>query len=160
MTDIPEGHGIIAGRGYENAVAALAAADAAGVSQSEVLAVDEGYLVPDAVLDAFHAAGGAKPAPQAEVQEQDDPAAGEAAAPEDIPTLEPYEGTPIEEGSAALPDDFAPHASQHGEGDVPDETWKNAEIEQYASDHGIDLGGATKKADMLDAISTADTKEE
>ncbi len=42
---------------------------------------------------------------------------------------------------------------------VPDSTWKNADIEAYAEEHGIDLGGATKKADMIAAI-TADTKEE
>jgi hypothetical protein len=42
---------------------------------------------------------------------------------------------------------------------APDESWKNAAIEKYAADHGIDLDGATKKADMLSAISAA-TKEE
>jgi hypothetical protein len=42
---------------------------------------------------------------------------------------------------------------------VPDGSWKNADIEDYAEQHGIDLGGATKKADMLSAISAA-TKEE
>lgn len=42
----------------------------------------------------------------------------------------------------------------------PDDTWKNADIEKYAGDHGIDLGGATKKADMLAAIATAKNKED
>ena len=42
---------------------------------------------------------------------------------------------------------------------TPDGTWKNAEIEDWAADNGVDLGGATKKADMLSAISAA-TKEE
>lgn len=41
----------------------------------------------------------------------------------------------------------------------PDDTWKNADIEKWAADNGVDLDGATKKADMLSAISAA-TKEE
>lgn len=44
--------------------------------------------------------------------------------------------------------------------DAPDETWKNADIQEWAKDHGVDLGDATKKADMLAAISDASTKEE
>jgi hypothetical protein len=43
---------------------------------------------------------------------------------------------------------------------VPDDSWKNADIKAWAEAHGVDLGDATKKADMLAAISTADTKEE
>jgi hypothetical protein len=105
MTDIPEGHGIIAGRSGANARAAIAAAQEAGVDTSLVIAVPEGYLVPEAVLDAFHAA-----------------IDGTANDPEATPTSD----------------------------------WKNADIEQWASDHGVDLGGATKKADMLDAISGAE----
>jgi hypothetical protein len=42
----------------------------------------------------------------------------------------------------------------------PDDTWKNADIKEWANTHGVDLGDATKKADMLAAISSADTKEE
>lgn len=34
----------------------------------------------------------------------------------------------------------------------PNASWTNAQIEQYAQDNDIDLGGATVKADMLDAI--------
>lgn len=56
MTIIPDGYGIIAGRGKENAQAALAAALAAKVDPTRVLTVREGYLVPDAVIAAFHAA--------------------------------------------------------------------------------------------------------
>ena len=37
-------------------------------------------------------------------------------------------------------------------GGTPDESWTNAEIKQYADDNGIDLGGATTKADMLAVI--------
>jgi hypothetical protein len=44
--------------------------------------------------------------------------------------------------------------------DAPDTTWKNAAIKDWAEDHGVDLGDATKKADMLAAISDASTKEE
>jgi hypothetical protein len=55
MADIPEGYGVIAGRSQENAQKALAAADAAGVDQSLILTVDEGYLAPLAVLDAYDA---------------------------------------------------------------------------------------------------------
>jgi hypothetical protein len=161
MTNIPEGHGIIAGRGYENAVAALAAAEAAGVSPSEVLAVDEGYLVPDAVLAAFHEAKGGAPEPQEEGEEGVDSAEGSAAAPEDIPKLDGYYSPGPEEGSAALPESFEPELEpQHGENDVPDDSWKNAEIKEWADAHDVDLGGATKKADMLAAISSADTEEE
>lgn len=35
---------------------------------------------------------------------------------------------------------------------TPDDSWTNADIKQYAEDKGIDLGGATTKADMLAAI--------
>lgn len=41
----------------------------------------------------------------------------------------------------------------------PDGSWKNAAIRKFAEDYGIDLGDATKKADMLSAIGAA-TKEE
>jgi hypothetical protein len=51
-----EGYGIIAGRSAKNARAALDAADAAGVDQRLVEAVDGGYEVPLAVLDAYEKA--------------------------------------------------------------------------------------------------------
>lgn len=47
-----------------------------------------------------------------------------------------------------------------GESDSPDGSWKVAEIKEWAQAHGVDLGDATKKADILAAISSADTKEE
>lgn len=53
-----DGYGIIAGRSAKNARAALDAADAAGVDQREVQAVDGGYEVPLAVLDAYEKAMG------------------------------------------------------------------------------------------------------
>jgi hypothetical protein len=58
-------------------------------------------------------------------------------------------GAPEEAEKSGLSDDAA-----------PDESWKNADIKAWAEDHAVDLGDATKKADMLAAISTADTKEE
>jgi len=110
-TSIPEGYGIIAGRSRRNAQAALDAAAKAGVDPGVVVSVPEGYLVPDAVLDAFHGKSKDKEAP-------------------------------------AEPD-----------ADTPTSDWKNADIEAWAEDHGVDLGGATKKADMLDAIASANEKE-
>jgi hypothetical protein len=80
----------------------------AGVDPAEVRAVKEGYLVPEAVLDAFH------------------------------------------EAIAGTPDDAEA---------TPTSDWKNAEIEDWAKTHGVDLGEATKKADMLDAIASATGKE-
>lgn len=38
------------------------------------------------------------------------------------------------------------------DGETPDDSWTNQRIKQYAEDNGIDLGGATTKADMLAAI--------
>ena len=108
MSAIPEGYGVIAGRSSKNARAALDAAAKAGVDVAEVKAVPSGYLVPDAVLDAFHEA-----------------VDGTADDAEDTPTSD----------------------------------WKNAEIKDWASAHDIDLGDATTKADMLDAIASATGKE-
>lgn len=60
---------------------------------------------------------------------------------------EPEEG-PAEEGPA----------EEQPEGE-PNESWKNDEIKTWAEAHEVDLGGATKKADMLAAIQAADTEE-
>jgi hypothetical protein len=38
---------------------------------------------------------------------------------------------------------------------TPDETWKVAELKVFAQDNKVDLGDATKKADILAAIRTA-----
>lgn len=38
---------------------------------------------------------------------------------------------------------------------APDESWKVAELQAYAQAHDVDLGGATKKADMVAAIAAA-----
>lgn len=40
--------------------------------------------------------------------------------------------------------------------DYPDDSWKNADIKEWATAHEVDLGEATKKADMLAAIRSAD----
>lgn len=42
---------------------------------------------------------------------------------------------------------------------VPDDSWKVAEIREWAKAHEVDLGDATKKADMLAAVRTADKEE-
>jgi len=39
--------------------------------------------------------------------------------------------------------------------DAPTEEWKNADIKEWALAHDVDLGDATKKADMLAAIAAA-----
>jgi hypothetical protein len=36
--------------------------------------------------------------------------------------------------------------------DFPDDSWKVADIKEWASAHEVDLGDATKKADLLAAI--------
>lgn len=35
----------------------------------------------------------------------------------------------------------------------PTDKWTGAQLKQYAADHDIDLGGATRKADILAAIT-------
>lgn len=62
----------------------------------------------------------------------------------DNPVLsKPFRKTPLAEAR----DDVAVP-----EGD-PSEAWTNAQLTQYAADQGIDLGGATVKADILTAIT-------
>jgi hypothetical protein len=60
-TNIPDGYGLIPGRGRENARKVLAAAEAAGVESWLVRTVDDGYIAPLAVLDKYEAAS--KPEP-------------------------------------------------------------------------------------------------
>ena len=108
MSAIPEGYGVIAGRSSKNARAALDAAAKAGVDVAEVKAVPSGYLVPDAVLDAFH---------------------------------EAVDGTADDAEAHALISAF--FQSEVG----------------VASAHDVDLGDATTKADMLEAIASATGKE-
>ena len=66
----------------------------------------------------------------------------------------------VEASSIQQAEGETPEAPVEGQGDedvqaavyTPDESWTNADIKQYADDHGIDLGGATTKADMLAVI--------
>lgn len=37
--------------------------------------------------------------------------------------------------------------------DTPDQSWKVAELKAFADEHGIDLGDATKKDDILAALA-------
>jgi len=67
-----------------------------------------------------------------------------------------YEGKNFE-APAESPEQELP---EEGAEDAPNDSWKNAEIKEWAQDHGVDLGDATKKADMLAVISDASTKEE
>lgn len=53
------------------------------------------------------------------------------------------------------PDGGSAEEAQDASENGPDDSWKNADIEAYAADNGIDLEGATKKADMLAAIAAA-----
>lgn len=88
MANIPQGYGIIAGRGKENAQRALAAAIAAKLDTSVVRTVTEGYLVPEAALKEFEKARKAeaeptdKPAPKPRGRK---PAASAAAKTDDAP---------------------------------------------------------------------------
>lgn len=50
----------------------------------------------------------------------------------------------------------APAEGDEADASVPDDSWKNADIVAWAQEHEVDLGGATKKADMLAAIHSAD----
>jgi cell division septation protein DedD len=65
VANIPEGFGIIAGRGKENAQKAIAAAIAANVDPVVVRTVAEGYLVPEKVLVEFEKANKAESKPKA-----------------------------------------------------------------------------------------------
>lgn len=58
-----------------------------------------------------------------------------------------------EENLGAKPE---PEVEADEKSDFPEESWKNAEIKEWATVHGVDLGEATKKADMLDAIRSAE----
>lgn len=46
-------------------------------------------------------------------------------------------------------------AAQAAKSDTPDDKWKNDDIRAYAAEHGLDLGDATTKKDMLAAIEAA-----
>ncbi|MEL4357040.1 MULTISPECIES: hypothetical protein [unclassified Luteococcus] len=73
-------------------------------------------------------------------------AAGTARADaQDVPTG-PWWSEPVT--------DTKPEAADEPVTDTkPDESWKNDDIKAYAESHGIDLGEAKTKADMLAAIN-------
>lgn len=77
-TEIPEGHGLIPGRGTDNAKAAIAAAEAAGVDVGEVRTVEDGYLVPEKVLKQYEA--GLKKASEPASKSPEKPAAKKPAS--------------------------------------------------------------------------------
>lgn len=62
--------------------------------------------------------------------------------------------------AAGLVDELAnadgPQVLTPGPDETPDESWKVDELKAYAEQHNIDLGDATKKADILDAIRAAE----
>jgi hypothetical protein len=62
-----------------------------------------------------------------------------------------------EEGLGAAPEEEPEEEDEKS--DFPDDSWKNADIKGWAEAHKVDLGDATKKADMLAAIRTAEQEE-
>lgn len=66
----------------------------------------------------------------------------------DADTVDGPEPVPAEGGEAAPP---TPEPTDVG-GVKPDKSWTGAAIRAFAGDHGIDLGEASTKADMLAAI--------
>lgn len=125
----------------ETAEALLAAAENLGLDPHEVRTVAGGFLVPDAVAARYEDMKAGKT----------DPISEEGPSDEEVPADVTYvDGTKPEVGEDGIP---------VVEAKTPDESWKNADIVAYAEENNIDLGDATKKADMLAAI-TADTKEE
>lgn len=59
----------------------------------------------------------------------------------------------------AKPEASEVEQEEEGKSDFPDDSWKAPDIKEWAQSHEVDLGGATKKADMLAAIRTADKEE-
>jgi hypothetical protein len=57
----------------------------------------------------------------------------------------------MRDGTVTAVADKAP-ASPEGD---PDESWTLAHLNEYANQNNVDLGGATRKADVLDAILAA-----
>lgn len=51
--------------------------------------------------------------------------------------------------------EFTPHAVAEVEKDVNIDTMTVAQLKEFAEENGIDIGGATKKQDIIDAIVAA-----
>jgi len=64
-----------------------------------------------------------------------------------------------EEGLGAQPEDESVVEDAVEAASTPDESWTNADIKEWANAHEVDLGDATKKADMLAAIRETDKEE-
>lgn len=77
-----------------------------------------------------------------------------------VAAVRQYEGKSLGASEEDAPEEKSDEKVELSGEAVPDGTWKNADIKTWADAHGVDLGDNTKKADMLAAISTADTKEE
>ena len=75
-----------------------------------------------------------------------------------VAVIKEYEKTFTKKGVSPVTEPI-PVQDSEPEVAVPDKTWKVDELRKYAEDHGIELNGYVKKADLLAAI-TADTKEE
>jgi hypothetical protein len=67
--DLPDGHSFVPGRGREQAISLLKAADNAGVDQYEVRRISDGYVVPNAVADEYaKITGDSEPDAETEVE--------------------------------------------------------------------------------------------
>jgi hypothetical protein len=139
MTNIPDGYGFVAGRSRETAKAILAAAEAAGVDPGLVQTIAGGYLAPEKAVRQYEGKDGLGATDE-----------GEGIEPDEFEHEEPE---PQEY-------ELLPEKVELSGDDRPNESWKNADIKNWARDNGVDLGDATNKADMLAAISSADTEEE
>lgn len=54
-----------------------------------------------------------------------------------------------------LGSEWGPEGGTAAKSESPDKSWKVDELKAYASEKSIDLGAATKKEDILAAISAA-----
>lgn len=121
-------------RGRAIAEALLSAAERLGYDPGVVRTTQNGYLVPVDVAELY----------------------GKLLSGEVSEEIAPAEAVYLDGTSPETGEDGTPIVEEQS----PNKDWKNADIEQWASDHGIDLGGATKKADMLAKINDATNKEE
>lgn len=71
-----------------------------------------------------------------------------------LDVLDVYTAAAGGSGASAETEDAAAVPASPGT-DAPTAEWKNADIEKWAKKHQVDLGDATKKADMLAAIDAA-----
>lgn len=55
--------------------------------------------------------------------------------------------------------DWKPYGGSKPKSETPDSSWKVADLKEHAEENGIDLGEATKKEDILAAITAAGVSE-